>query len=61
MIQKQIFFTSSLLYSFEILCTNTFLYRHNVSFLTREQASKELAKVENQLKSRRKWQRAKNA
>ena len=56
MIQKQILFTSSLLYSFEILCTNIFVYRHNYSYLTREQASKELAKVEAELKSRRKWQ-----
>jgi hypothetical protein len=61
MIQRQIFFTSSLLYSFEILCTNIFLYRHNVSFLTREQASRELSKVEAQLKSRRKWQKVRDA
>lgn len=61
MIQKQIIFTSSLLYSFEIRCANIFLYRHNYSFLTPQQASKELAKVEIKLKTSRKWQKVQNA
>ena len=55
-LKKRIIHTVSKLYSFEIVCANLFLYRHNYSYLTREQASAELAKVEVELKNSLKWQ-----
>lgn len=60
-LKTQIFIrTASKLYSFEIVCAS-FCYKHNYSYLTREQAVAEMAKVEATLKNNRKWQRMQNA